>query len=518
MAQNTQARQGAMKKFVSKLRGTNIWQAIFSRHTVQLGKAGRFAVFQIKLWSHCARLLKKNRAGQQAAALSYYTIFGFVPVLIVILLLFQSFSVHDVGQSVKNMFYDQLEVTGIKYATDKGDVLLADHLDKIVQNFYEGLPTGSLALISGALIIWAALALLSKIEKAFNNIWHVARGRGFVHRILNYWGVLTLGPFIVAVGLYFARQYGALDGMQMSIPYISRMGAALLSYLLAVVVFFLLYFILPNTKVNARAAIWGAAVAALVWTLARWGFGQYVTEFIPYSKVYGVVGLVPLAVFWVFITWLVVLFGLQVTYTTQHLSTLDAADIAAARKTDKLFIANDITAINVVRVIANAFEQSSAAVEAEVLCGSLDLPPEFGRKILDQLVEKGIIVKTSEPAVGYVPAREPENIKLSEIADAVADVGFAQSMQERGDKLDEIVKSQRTALENYSVKQILRDEKQETKSLRPKAPARKRAKAKPASNTGGASVESPAMGGLPRPIADSASDSVPKQTEGSPTQ
>ncbi len=168
MAQNTQARQGAMKKFVSKLRGTNIWQAIFSRHTVQLGKAGRFAVFQIKLWSHCARLLKKNRAGQQAAALSYYTIFGFVPVLIVILLLFQSFSVHDVGQSVKNMFYDQLEVTGIKYATDKGDVLLADHLDKIVQNFYEGLPTGSLALISGALIIWAALALLSKIEKAFN--------------------------------------------------------------------------------------------------------------------------------------------------------------------------------------------------------------------------------------------------------------------------------------------------------------------------------------------------------------
>ncbi len=319
--------------------------------------------------------------------------------------------------------------------------------------------------------------------------------------------VLRMDPDVILVG-----------ELRMSIPYISRMGAALLSYLLAVVVFFLLYFILPNTKVNARAAIWGAAVAALVWTLARWGFGQYVTEFIPYSKVYGVVGLVPLAVFWVFITWLVVLFGLQVTYTTQHLSTLDAADIAAARKTDKLFIANDITAINVVRVIANAFEQSSAAVEAEVLCGSLDLPPEFGRKILDQLVEKGIIVKTSEPAVGYVPAREPENIKLSEIADAVADVGFAQSMQERGDKLDEIVKSQRTALENYSVKQILRDEKQETKSLRPKAPARKRAKAKPASNTGGASVESPAMGGLPRPIADSASDSVPKQTEGSPTQ
>ena len=68
------------------------------------------------------------------------------------------------------------------------------------------------------------------------------------------------------------------------------------------------------------------------------------------------------------------------------------------------------------------------------------------RKILDQLVEKGIIVKTSEPAVGYVPARDPANIQLSEIFDAVADVGFAQSIKERGDKLDQIVKSQRTAL------------------------------------------------------------------------
>ena len=50
-----------------------------------------------------------------------------------ILLLFQSFSADDVGQSVKNMFYDQLEVTGIKYATKDGDVLLADHLDKITR-------------------------------------------------------------------------------------------------------------------------------------------------------------------------------------------------------------------------------------------------------------------------------------------------------------------------------------------------------------------------------------------------
>jgi len=452
-----------------------MFKELLSTPTFRLGKAGRFAVFQVKLWSHCARLLKKNRAGQQAAALSYYTIFGLVPVVIVILLLFQSLSARDVGQNVKSMFYDQLKLTGIKYATDEGDVLLADHLDEIVQRFYEGLNTGSLTLISGALIIWAALALLSKIEKAFNNIWHVARGRGFVHRIINYWAVLTLGPLLIAVGFYIARQYANLGEWQKGIPYISRIGAVLLSYLLAALVFFLLYFILPNTKVWAKAAIWGAAVAALVWTPAKWGLDQYVTEFIPYSKVYGVVGLVPLAVFWIFVTWLIVLFGLQVTYTTQHLNTLDAAEIAAARKTDRRFIANDITAINVVRTIADAFEENNAPLEAEVLCGALDLPPEFGRKILDHLVEKALIVKTSEPTVGYVPAKDPANIKLSEIADALAAAGFAQATPEHSDKLEQIIDSQRSALAKYTVRQILKIGPPKTETTRQKPPETHRA-------------------------------------------
>ncbi len=79
-----------------------------STPTAQLGKAGRFVVFQIKLWSHCARLLKLNRAGQQAAALSYHTIFGLVPLAIVTLLLFQSFPAYsDIGEKVKSFVYEQ---------------------------------------------------------------------------------------------------------------------------------------------------------------------------------------------------------------------------------------------------------------------------------------------------------------------------------------------------------------------------------------------------------------------------
>ena len=75
--------------------------------------------------------------------------------------------------------------------------------------------------------------------------------------------------------------------------------------------------------------------------------------------------------------------------------------------------------------------------------------------MLDHLVYNGIIVKTSDPKVGYVPARDPANIKLSEIAEAVASVGFAQSKREDADKLDQIVNSQRSALAKYTVKEII---------------------------------------------------------------
>ena len=86
--------------------------------STQLGRASRFIVFQIKLWSHCARLLRLNRAGQQAAALSYRTIFGIIPLAIVMLLLFRLFPTYsDIGQKMKSLIYDELRLSNIMYSS-----------------------------------------------------------------------------------------------------------------------------------------------------------------------------------------------------------------------------------------------------------------------------------------------------------------------------------------------------------------------------------------------------------------
>ncbi len=433
-----------------------------STPTTQLGKAGRFAVFQIKLWSHCIRLLKKNNAGRQAAALSYHTVFGIVPLAIIMLLIFQSSpAFRDAGEKLKAGVYDQFQLSTIEITPNEEapeeKKQLTEYLDDIVDKFFAGVNKGSITLFSVVIVLWAALALLSTIEKTFNNIWHVPRGRNFLNRIINYWAILTLGPLLLALGVYASAQYAALAQLQKTL--LTYIAPTVVSYIVAIVAFFFLYFVLPNTKVQAKAAIWGAAISALIWTVAKWGFAQYVTEFIPYSKVYGVVGLIPLGVFWIFITWHIVLFGLQLTFTTQHLKSLDAAEIAGAQKTEDYFIANDLTVIKIVREIAVAFMKNQAPVPPEVICSKLDIPAEFGDKILGHLVNSGLIAKTSEPTVGFLPVKDPANIMLSDIAEAVAAAGFAQSTTGQTQTLEQITQSQRSALAQYSLKQILDVEK-----------------------------------------------------------
>lgn len=439
--------------------------------TAQLGRASRFLVFQIKLWSHCIRLLKRNRAGQQAASLSYYTIFGLVPLAIVVLLIFQSFPAYqDIGDRVKQFAYEQLHLTKIEYSQNEEDpdqkVMLTDYLDGIIKRFFGGLNTKSLSLVSAVLVIWAALALLSTIETAFNHIWHVSRGRSFLHRMINYWALLTLGPLLLGVGIYATTQYATIRDIETAVL-AYRIVSLMLPYMLSLLAFFLLYFVLPNTKVKPGAALWGAAVAALVWSVAKHGFSTYVTQFIPYSKIYGVLGLIPLSVFWIHITWLIALFGLQLTYTTQHLKTLDAAEIESSKEHKQdCFITNDLTVIHMTREIARAFMHNEGPLSREALCSRVGLPPELGDDILDHLVSRGLLVKTSEPQVGFVPAREPEQIKLSEITEALAAAALAQPDLNGPDALGKLVQAQRQFLAKHNLREILTAEPLEEPSPR----------------------------------------------------
>jgi YihY family inner membrane protein len=429
---------------------------ILTAPTEELGRWSRFVVFQLKLWPQCAKLLRRNRSGQQAAALSYHTIFGIVPLAIVMLMTFQIFPAYrEVGDKVKDFLFRQVHLDNIEYSGPEDEtesIKITDKIDEITGGFIARLDKGSITLFSGAIVIWAALGLLTTIERAFNSIWHVVQGRSFVHRIVNYWALLTLGPLLLGLGFYASTHYALAGRIQ------SGLGGYLqpvLPYLISVMALFFLYFVLPNTRVSAPAALWGAAMAALIWTGAKIVFRVYVTKFIPFQAVYGILGLIPLGVLWIYVTWLIVLFGLQLTFTTQHLKTLDAAQIAKMHKSNEYFIANDFTAVRMLGYILAAFEEKQAPVSVEVICSKLNLPADFGERILEHLTAAGLLFRTAQPRVGYTPATDGANITLAEISQAVGRASFAQADDETPAQLSAIFDAQHNELAKHTLKEIL---------------------------------------------------------------
>lgn len=426
-----------------------------SAPTQELGKVTRFLFFQLRLWPQCIKLLRKNRAGQQAAALSYHTMFGLVPLVIVMLLIFNSFhTFDDLGMQLREFIYEQSFVKNIQYPAEPSDpnttVNVAKKIDEFTTGFYENLNKGSITIVSCAIIVWAALALLGTIEKSFNSIWHVTKGRNFVHRIGNYLILLIWGPLSFGVAAYVNARYSITSYINKDIfTYIGP----IVPFIVSLVGLFMLYMLMPNTKVSPKAAIWGAMIAAVTWTFAKWGFGIYLVK-LPYLKVYGILGLVPLGVLWIYLTWLIVLFGLQLTFTTQHLKTIEEAELAAAKIHEEHFVANDLHIMNIVNFIFKQFEHRQAPVPSELISSSMNMPADFTEKILSHLTKSGVILKTSEPAVGFAPSTVAQNLTLADIEDVVNAASFARP-SDQSPVLSQLSAERREKLSHITIHQAM---------------------------------------------------------------
>ncbi|MDX1681845.1 MAG: YhjD/YihY/BrkB family envelope integrity protein [Phycisphaeraceae bacterium] len=309
---------------MSKLRQIyqRLQQAI-TEPTEELSRAQRTLRWVFDFTRHCARQLGEDRATQMAAALTYRTLFSLIPLIVMGLLVFRGFvdadQAHVMLEDAVYNFFDigQLGATvGEGSSQQEMREVITGKITEFTDRAYQ-LSFRSIGGVGFILLLWAALALLITVEQCFNTVFDVRRGRPWRFRIPIYWTVITLGPVLLSVSLYAAGRLMAwgetLAVLDTLVTQLSRFTALFASWLLL----FVVYTLMPATRVRARAAAIGAFVAAVLWELGKWGFGLYVNRAVPYSAIYGSLGLVPLFLFWVYLNWLVVLFGLEITYTLQ---------------------------------------------------------------------------------------------------------------------------------------------------------------------------------------------------------
>lgn len=404
--------------------------------TGELTRAQRFARFALDLTRHCAGELTRNRAAQMASALTYRTLFSLVPTVILAMLMFRAFVGVEVAQTrFQDTVYKFLGLSAV--ALPDGEPIAPgedavveetavhletwratadEHLGDIVNQAWEHLKFGTIGPIGILLLIWAALALAVTVEQCFNHIYRCPSGRAWHHRIPIYWGVITLGPLLLFVSLYTAGSvvHWAEDALDLSavLRVTGRAAGLLASWLLL----FFTYLLMPNARVNLRPALIGSFVAASLWEVAKWGFKLYVAKAVGMSAIYGSLGMIPLFLFWLYLTWLIVLFGLQLTYTLQAMHGRKF-EIEELQQRQRHVLGDPRWVIGMMSVVGRAFARghpiTQEQISRELLIDTLTVS-----NIGEALEEAGLLHRLDASGHhhgGFSLAISPDQIRIADL-------------------------------------------------------------------------------------------------------
>lgn len=257
-----------------------------------------------RFYKFCKKVfLEYNDTGclTRAAAMSYTTLLSIVPLMAVTLSILSAFPVYQkIGKKMQDIIF-------ANFVAGSADVV-QQHMQSFVDQAAKLSATGLFTLLLTAVL------MIFNMEGAFNEIWRVEKRRQGVTAFLNYWAVLTLLPILIAVGF-------AVSTYVMSLPYIQSTTASFkhpfiiaFPYLLTWAAFSFLYLTLPNRKVRLRHALPGAFVAMVFFEFAKYAFTLYILYFPTYELIYGALAGVPIFLFWVYLSWLIILFGAVVSH------------------------------------------------------------------------------------------------------------------------------------------------------------------------------------------------------------
>lgn len=275
----------------------------------------------------------------------------------------------------------------------------------------------SIGVFGLLLFIYAAVALADSTEHLFNRIYDAPSQRPIHIRLAIHWSIITLGSGLLAMSLYMTSQV---------VDWFVEIGAGstsrlvlnhLLSILASWVLLFLLYALMPNTNVSVRSAATGSLVSALLWEGAKFGFQIYVAKAVPYSALYGSLGLIPLFLFWIYVTWLIVLFGLILTYTLQ---TLGGRELRQGEwREDALPSGDPDWMLPIMCEVSHAFQEGNA-IDNQTLADQLGLSSRIVHDMTNRLVEAGTLRRVKRGAGeedALTLARPAEKIGVDEILD-----------------------------------------------------------------------------------------------------
>ncbi len=384
----------------------------------------------------------------RASSLAYTTLFSLLPLATITFAVFRGFDIDD----------GQLErILGTVLPPNEDELLtnLKSQVFLYLREFGESVR--ALSTVGIGIVITSGILLLNTIESALNVIWRVTAEFSIIGKIISFWAVLTLGPLLIVTSVYWWTRFsmtGADDGFYS--PYFGLAGVLLPTAAIWAALT-LMYYKMPATTVRLKDAALGALFAAVLFEFTKRGFAAYISISTTYKLFYGVLVTIPLFLFWLYITWVVVLFGAEIAYQSGSIKMLRGLRKYAS----ELGEVGATLGLRILVIITERFVRGDEPpTEAEITVES-GSDPYVVRTCLEILSDANLITVADTASHRRSLVRSPDKVTIGSVVAAFHSKSYRKACLKNGSTTESEAQTIRTELVEddleYSFLTMIRD-------------------------------------------------------------
>jgi membrane protein len=389
----------------------------------ELTRWQRAVRFSIDLAIVGAQQLKQDRASQMASALAFRTLFGLVPTLLVATLLVRALGGFGEFEQLLNDRLAAMQLDDVRAGTagaagattdaassEAADATLARFIMSVV-DAVEQINLTAITWVGVAVLMYAAISLMTTIETSFNVICRASDGRPWTRRVPIYWTVLTLAPVIMTFVAVVDLRVDSFLEATLASGWLLRSAAIAWSLSITTLLLLAIYKLVPNAAVPTRNALAGAFTATILIEVLKRSFGIYVENATSMRQITGSLGLLPLFMFWVYLFWLTILFGLEVA---QVLTRRAGRELESMRGERMPSIVDPASLLVVAGAVAARFAQGRTSEAADV-GSTTGLPSAAVQIMLERLADEGVLHRVGADGDAFTFARPPEEVPAGDL-------------------------------------------------------------------------------------------------------
>ncbi len=265
--------------------------------------------FMQQHWFQFLRFLTRHffedNCQQKAASLTYTTMLSIVPILTVLLMILSSVpALASVRAQIYEVIYSNLlPQSGLQ-------------VSKYINNFAE--KSTNLTAIGAMVLFVTTIMTLTTIERAFNQIWRVEERSGGIKSMMRYWTIVTLGPLVLGTAFIASSTVQSLSFLNRQIAGYGidwSFWVQVVSIGVTVAGFIAMYWFIPKARVPFKNAAIAGVFVAILFELLKYVFGSVMTNFTSYEAIYGAFAALPIFLLWIFLSWNLILLGVEISYT-----------------------------------------------------------------------------------------------------------------------------------------------------------------------------------------------------------